>query len=63
MTSSDKQQILRRLPGVDHLLELAGKQDQFKAIPRNIILEAARNALDAIRKKVMTGDAPKFQMT
>ncbi len=65
MTSSDKQQLLRQLPGVDHLLELSKHQDQFKGIPRSVILEAARTAIDAIRKKILameasTPDTPKI---
>jgi L-seryl-tRNA(Ser) seleniumtransferase len=53
MTCSNKHKILKSLPGVDHLLDLAKKNDQFVDIPWKLILESVRNALDSIRKDIL----------
>ena len=49
MTPSDKHENLKNLPGVDHLLELAKKDDRFLDIPRSVVLDSIRKALDCIR--------------
>jgi len=54
MTHSDKHESLKSLPGVDHLLELAKKSDQFLDIPRSVILDSVRKTLDSIRKDILT---------
>jgi L-seryl-tRNA(Ser) seleniumtransferase len=53
MAPLDKHNSLKHLPGVDHLLELAKKQDRFIGIPRSVILDALRNALDHIRQNIL----------
>ena len=60
MTSSNKQLILRQLPGIDHLLAITEKKPSFKKIPRSVILESARNALANIRKQVLAGEEIKI---
>ena len=49
-----KHESLKNLPGVDHLLELAKKEDQFLDIPRSVILDCARKALEKIRKDILS---------
>ncbi len=46
-----KQQYLRRLPGVDKLLEATGKP---QAIPRQVLTASIRQVLDDIRKQILT---------
>ncbi len=53
MTHSDRHNILKNLPGVDHLLELAKKDDRFLQIPRSVVLDSIRKALDTIRKNIL----------
>ncbi|MCK5162429.1 MAG: L-seryl-tRNA(Sec) selenium transferase [Desulfobacula sp.] len=53
MTHSDKHESLKNLPGVDHLLTLAKKEDRFLDIPRSVILDSIRSALDSIRKDIL----------
>lgn len=55
MSSSEKQQILSRLPGVDTLLDLAGQKDSFRKLPKSIIKDAARNTIDHIRREILDG--------
>ena len=55
MTHSDKHESLKNLPGVDHLLELAKKDDRFLVIPRSVILDSVRSALDSIRQDILSG--------
>ena len=54
MTHSDKHETLKNLPGVDHILELVKKDDRFLDIPRSVILDSARSALEKIRKDILT---------
>jgi len=49
----DKHDSLKNLPGVDHLLELAKEDDRFLDIPRSIILDCARKALEHIRNDIL----------
>ncbi len=46
---------LRNLPGVDHLLENAKKDDGFSDIPRSVILDSLRQVLDGMRKDILAG--------
>ncbi len=56
MSSKEKHSQLKNLPGVDHILELAKKDNRFSDIPRSIILESIRIALDKIRKDILSGN-------
>ncbi|WP_299980935.1 L-seryl-tRNA(Sec) selenium transferase [Desulfobacula sp.] len=53
MTCSDKHESLKNLPGVDHILELVKKDDRFLDIPRSVILDSVRSALENIRKDIL----------
>jgi len=53
MTRSDKHESLKNLPGVDHILELVKKDDRFLDIPRSVILDSVRSALENIRKNIL----------
>ncbi|WP_300462019.1 L-seryl-tRNA(Sec) selenium transferase [Desulfobacula sp.] len=58
MTLSDKHMHLKALPGVDHLLELTKKKAPFRDIPRRVILESLRNALDHTRQAILADRDP-----
>lgn len=58
MTDSDTQQNLRKLPGIDRLLDMAVQERSFSSIPRSVTLEAARNTLDYIRQELLAGNTP-----
>ena len=49
----DKHNSLKHLPGVDLLLDLAKKDDRFTGIPRSVITNAIRKALEHIRKDIL----------
>ncbi len=53
MAPLDKHNSLKHLPGVDHLLDLAKKDDRFIGIPRSVILDALRKTLDHIRQDIL----------
>ncbi len=53
MTHSNKHAILKNLPGVDHLLELAKQNAEFIDTPRSVIVDSLRNALENIRKNIL----------
>lgn len=59
MDHPDKQTLLKNLPGVDHLLLLAKKDDRFLDIPRSVTLDSARKAVDDMRKEILADMAPR----
>ncbi len=51
----DKHLQLKSLPGVDHILAIAETNDQFKQMPRSLVLESVRRAIDTTRKQILDG--------
>jgi len=51
----DKHLQLKSLPGVDHILTLAETDDRFARIPRSLVLESVRRAIDNTRTKIREG--------
>ncbi len=49
----DKQLQLKSLPGVDHILTLAETDDRFIRVPRSLVLESVRRAIDDIRTQIL----------
>ncbi len=47
--------MLKALPGVDIVLEKAGKDDRFSGMPRSVILESIRSTLDMFRQDILNG--------
>jgi len=60
MPPADTHQLLRHLPGVDHLLEATREDSRFAAVPRQVITRAARAALDRLRQEILDGRTPDF---
>jgi L-seryl-tRNA(Ser) seleniumtransferase len=48
-----QQQWLKQLPGVDHLLLLAQDQDQFKRVPKSILVRSVRETVDDMRQRIL----------
>lgn len=53
MDQTDKKQLLKQLPGVDHLLSLTSSDERFKSFPRNVIRDSVRHAIDQTRKDIL----------
>src|SRR6056297_1972512 len=49
----DKHLQLKSLPGVDHILTLAETDDRFTGMPRRLVLESVRRAIDNTRKQIL----------
>ncbi|MBG0780425.1 MAG: L-seryl-tRNA(Sec) selenium transferase [Desulfotignum balticum] len=60
MASTDTHQLLRHLPGVDHLLDKTREDDRFAAVPRQVIIRTARTVLDQLRTRIIDGLNPDF---
>jgi L-seryl-tRNA(Ser) seleniumtransferase len=60
MSRTDTNQLLRRLPGVDHLLNKTREDDRFTAVPRQVIIRATRTVLDHLRTRILDGLNPDF---
>lgn len=57
MELNEKQQaLLRKLPGIDRILELAKKEPDFEDIPRSVLLQSARKIVDDLRAGILRGD-------
>lgn len=60
MSRQDK---LRSLPGVDHLLECAGNDRRFDPIPRKVTADAIRSSLDQVRQEILADQNPEVSDT
>ncbi len=63
MTSSNTHELLKNLPGVDRLLELAKSRDTFLDIPRTVVLESVRTAIEVLRKDILAGSETQIVKT
>ena len=54
--SSDQQALLRQLPGVDYLMELAKKEASFKSIPQTVVADSIRSVISVKRQAILNSD-------
>ena len=54
--SPDQQALLRQLPGVDYLMELAAKKASFKSVPQTVVANSIRSVINAKRQAILNGD-------
>ncbi len=56
MDVNEKQQILlRMLPGIDHILELAKSEPFFDNIPKSVLARSARYVVENLRRAILNG--------
>ena len=53
--SENQQKLLRKLPGVDHVLEQARRVTFFDNIPNSVVVNAIRETLADLRNSILTG--------
>ncbi|GBC98676.1 L-seryl-tRNA(Sec) selenium transferase [bacterium HR17] len=53
---TDRQALLRQLPAVHEVLETEAAQQLLKEVPRPLVTEAIRRALDKARQQILRGD-------
>ncbi len=51
-----QQSLLRKLPGVDHVLELWDKTQPVEDVPRAVVVRSIRTTLDRLRTRILAGD-------
>ncbi len=57
MHPSEKQQtLLRKLPGVDHIIEQINSRGLFENTPKSVVMQAIRRVVEALRREILTGD-------
>lgn len=61
MTSPEKQQLLKKLPGIDSLLDAASADPRFGNLPRSVILECSRAGIDRLREDILAGHTPDME--
>ena len=54
--NSSQQSLLRKLPGVDHVLELWKKSQIAEDIPRAVLVRSIQSALEQLRKRILAED-------
>jgi len=54
--SKNQQNLLRMLPGVDHVLELCGARPFFKDIPKTVQVSSIRKILETLRTGILGAD-------
>ena len=54
--SPDQQALLRQLPGVDYLMELAKKEASFESIPQTLVDGSIRSVIHAKRQAILNDD-------
>ncbi len=62
MTTPQKHLLLKRLPGVDSILNLAGNSKRFLDIPPAVIKSAIRQTLERIRQSIINGNDETVSM-
>lgn len=53
-----QQQMLRRLPGVDHLLEAAHSEPALQSIPKTVLTRSIRETLESLRRRILEQAEP-----
>lgn len=54
----EKQAVLRKLPGVDYVIDLWEKTGQFEQIPRPVVIQSIRTVLEDLRSRILTSHEP-----
>jgi L-seryl-tRNA(Ser) seleniumtransferase len=50
----NKENLLRKLPGVDRILELAKADDGYKDVPKSVLVNAIRFVIEELRRDIIT---------
>jgi len=51
--NSSQQNLLRRLPGIDRILESAGKDPGFNDLPKSVLVSSTREVIENLRKVIL----------
>jgi L-seryl-tRNA(Ser) seleniumtransferase len=54
--SPEQQALLRKLPGVDSLIELCARADFFQDIPQTVVVRSIRSVIDDRRRAILSAD-------
>ena len=54
----EKQALLRKLPGVDYVIDLWEKNAPVKTIPRPVVVQSIRTTLEELRSQILTSTEP-----
>jgi L-seryl-tRNA(Ser) seleniumtransferase len=54
--SKNQQEMLRMLPGVDHIKDLCAARPFFKDIPKSVLVNAIRKVLDTMRSRILESE-------
>ena len=58
MQNDPKKTLLRRLPGIDHLLALADRDAALQKAPHAVVVRTAREIVAALRSCILLGQQP-----
>ena len=51
--NADQQQLLKKLPGVDHIIEIANNEPALTDTPRALLTDSVRQVLDRLRSSIL----------
>jgi len=54
--NQQRQELLRRIPGVDHILELLKDEPKLANVPQSVKVSCARNVTEGLRTRILAGD-------
>jgi L-seryl-tRNA(Ser) seleniumtransferase len=54
----EKQALLRKLPGVDYVIDLWEKNNLSETMPRSVVVQSIRNTLDTLRAQILKSGEP-----
>ncbi len=53
---NQQKELLQKLPGVDHILELAATDSFFSDVPRTVLIRSVRSVLEELRSAIIEND-------
>jgi L-seryl-tRNA(Ser) seleniumtransferase len=59
--NDNKQNLLRRLPGVDLILETIKEHHDYSNVPKRVLVNSIRRAIEGIRVEVLEGNENKYK--
>jgi len=51
--NTKQQDLLRKLPGVDRILEAAAQDPDFEDLPKSVLVDSSREVIEALRKTIL----------
>jgi len=54
----NKENVLRKLPGVDRILELSKENGRYNDVPKSVLVNSIRFVIEELRARIIKNEAP-----